>query len=425
MRVFLDPWRGAGYSSANEPGKNDPENEAVAVSMTFPERFSNLPEYAFPRLRSLLDAHAPGGDVVHMTIGEPRHAMPDFVGDVLAENLADFAKYPNNFGSDALLSAIGNWLAQRFDVRVDTQTQIMALNGTREGLMNACIALCPETKNGKTPVVLTPNPFYQVYAVAAVTVGAEPIFVPATKDTGFLPDYAALPVDVLDRTAIAYVCTPSNPQGAVASRAYLRALIQLAEKHDFKVFSDECYSEIYRGAPPVSAMQVAREMGADPERVVIFHSLSKRSNLPGLRSGFVASGPQNMSHIKQLRAYSGAPLPMPIQAVSARVWADEAHVSASRALYVEKFAIADEVFAGIDGAGAPDAGFFLWLPVDDGEAAAMKLWTQTGIRVLPGAYLSRDVDGENPGKAYIRVALVAPKEETQRGLIELRDCLYG
>jgi aspartate/methionine/tyrosine aminotransferase len=393
--------------------------------MMFPERFSNLPEYAFPRLRSLLDAHAPGGEVLHMTIGEPRHAMPPFVGDVLAENLAGFAKYPNNNGTDALLDAIAGWLKRRFGVTVDPVTDIMALNGTREGLMNACIALCPETKNGKQPVVLTPNPFYQVYAVAATTIGAEPVFVPATRETGFLPDYAGLPTEVLDRTAIAYICSPSNPQGAIASRDYLRDLISLAEKHDFKVFSDECYSEIYRDDVPVSALQVAREMGADPERVVIFHSLSKRSNLPGLRSGFVASGPENMLRIRRLRSYSGAPLPGPIQAVSARVWADEEHVIASRKLYAEKFDMADEVFSGIQGAQAPQAGFFLWLPVTDGEEAAMKLWTETGIRVLPGAYLSRDVNGDNPGKNYIRVALVAPKEETQRGLIQLRDCLYG
>jgi len=392
--------------------------------MTFPERFSNLPDYAFPRLRNLLDAHAPGGEVMHMTIGEPRHAMPDFIGEVLAENIAGFAKYPNNNGSDALLSAIAGWIMHRFGVSVDPETDIMALNGTREGLMNACLALCPEKKRGKQPVVLIPNPFYQVYAVAAVTSGAEPVFVPATRDTGFLPDYASLPTEVLDRTTIAYICSPSNPQGAVASRDYLRALITLAEKHDFKVFADECYSEIYRGAPPTGALDVARELGADPERVVIFQSLSKRSNLPGLRSGFVASGPQNIHHIRRLRAYSGAPLPGPIQAVSARVWADEDHVIASRALYAEKFDMADEVFAGIDGAAAPEAGFFLWLPVKDGEEAAMRLWTQTGVRVLPGAYLSRDVDGENPGASYIRVALVAPINETRRGLIMLRDCLY-
>jgi aspartate/methionine/tyrosine aminotransferase len=399
--------------------------EAVAAIMTFPERFSNLPEYAFPRLRTLLDAHAPGGDVVHMTIGEPRHPMPDFVGDILTQNLGLFAKYPDNFGTPDLLGAIATWIKTRFGVTVDPATQVMALNGTREGLMNACIALSPERKNDKTPVVLIPNPFYQVYAVAAVTVGAEPVYVPATRETGFLPDYAGLSADVLDRTTIAYICSPSNPQGAVATRAYYQDLIALAEKHDFKIFADECYSEIYRFDPPVGALEVAHEMRADPERVAIFHSLSKRSNLPGLRSGFVASGPGNMKQIKQLRAYSGAPLPQAIQAVSARVWADEAHVVASRQLYAEKLDMADVVFSGIAGAQAPEAGFFLWLPVEDGEQAALKLWTETGVRVVPGGYWARDVNGENPGKNYIRVALVAPKTETQRGLTMIRDCLYG
>ncbi len=397
--------------------------EAAAI-MTFPERFSNLPEYAFPRLRTLLDAHAPGGEVMHMTIGEPRHAMPNFVADVMAANVDLFAKYPANHGTPELLGAIADWVQKRFNVSLDASTQIMTLNGTREGLMNACIALSPEQKNGKKPAVLIPNPFYQVYAVAAVTSGAEPIYVPATKETGFLPDYAGLPTEVLDRTTIVYLCSPSNPQGVAAPRDYLQTLIALAEKHDFKIFADECYSEIYRGTAPVGALEAAKDIGADPERVVIFHSLSKRSNLPGLRSGFVASGPKNIEQIKQLRAYAGAPLPMPIQAVSARAWADEAHVEASRALYVDKLNMADEVFSGIDGAYAPDAGFFLWLPVEDGEEAALKLWTETGVRVVPGAYWSRDVQGQNPGKKYIRVALVAPIEETQRGLITLRDCLY-
>lgn len=399
--------------------------EAVAAIMTFPERFSNLPEYAFPRLRTLLGAHAPGGEVVHMTIGEPRHPMPDFVGDVLTQNLGLFAKYPNNFGTPELLEAISTWLQTRFSVTVDPATQVMALNGTREGLMNACIALSPEHKNGKKPVVLIPNPFYQVYAVAAVTVGAEPIYVPATRETGFLPDYAALPADILDRTTIAYICSPSNPQGAVASRAYYKDLIALAEKHDFKIFADECYSEIYRFEPPVGALEVASDMNADPERVVIFHSLSKRSNLPGLRSGFVASGPDNIREMKQLRAYSGAPLSAPIQAVSAKVWADEAHVIASRQLYAEKFDIADVIFADVDGVQTPEAGFFLWLPVQDGEQAALRLWTETGVRVVPGGYWARDANGGNPGENYIRVALVAPKAETQHGLTMIRDCLYG
>ncbi len=392
--------------------------------MDLPERFSDLPEYAFPRLRGLLDHHPAGGEVISMTIGEPQHAPPGFVAEVLAANVAGFGKYPPNEGTPDLLANIAAWVKRRYGVALDPARQVMALNGTREGLFNALIAICPERKNGARPVVLTPNPFYQVYAVAAMTVGAEPVYVPATAATGFLPDYARLPKDVLDRVAVAYLCSPSNPQGAVASREYLAELIRLAEAHDFVIFADECYSEIWRDAPPPGALQVAAELGADPERVFVFHSLSKRSNLPGLRSGFVAGGPRGMAAIKQLRNYAGAPLPLPLQKVAERAWADEAHVEANRALYHEKFRIADEVFRGVQGYQAPQGGFFLWLPVEDGEAAALRLWRETGVRVLPGAYLSREAMGDNPGKGYIRVAMVAPKDDMQRGLIRLRDCLY-
>lgn len=392
--------------------------------MALPERFSNLPDYAFPRLRTLLDAHVPGGEVIQMTIGEPRHPMPDFVGPIIQENLNGFASYPVNEGTPELLSAITAWITRRYGVTL-TDDRIMALNGTREGLFNACVALCPEQKNGQQPAVLMPNPFYQVYAVAALTVGAEPVYINATAATGHLPDFESLDPALLDRTAVVYLCSPANPQGAIASRDYWRTLLTLAEKHDFRVMADECYSEIWREAPPVGVLEVAAEMGVDPERVLAFHSLSKRSNLPGLRSGFVAGGPQSIAAMRKLRTFAGAPLPLPLQKVAAAAWGDERHVVENQALYQEKFRIADEIFGGMQGYAPPDGGFFLWLPVDDGEAATIKLWTQTGVKVLPGAYLSRDTATGNPGKGYIRVALVAPKDEMQRGLLRLRDCLYG
>ncbi|MBV1868382.1 MAG: aminotransferase class I/II-fold pyridoxal phosphate-dependent enzyme [Marinosulfonomonas sp.] len=394
--------------------------------MAFPERFSNLPEYVFPRLRALLDPHSPGGDVVHMSIGEPKHPFPAWVSDVIAENAAEFGRYPPNDGSPELRAAISAWVAKRFGVSLDAETQIVSLNGTREGLFNACIALCPEkTKQGKRPVVLVPNPFYQVYAIAAATVGAEIVYVPATENSGFLPDFDSIPADILDRAEIAYLCSPSNPQGAVADREYLASFIKLAEKHDFRIFSDECYSEIYRDTPPLSALKVAVELGADLERILIFHSLSKRSSLPGLRSGFVAGGAANISEIKKLRAYSGAPIPLPLQRVSEKLWADETHVATNRALYVEKFDMADQVFSSQQAVSTPQAGLFLWLPVDDSEAATLKLWKETGIRVLPGEYLGRETNGLNPASNYIRVAMVAPKDDVQRDLIKLRDCLFS
>lgn len=392
--------------------------------MAFPERFSNLPDYAFPRLRKLLDAHAPGGTPVAMTIGEPQHPMPDFVAPILAANIAGFGVYPPNDGTDGLLDAITGWISRRYGVRLAPEA-VMNLNGTREGLFNAAIALSPEVKGGKRPVILMPNPFYQVYAVAALTVGAEPVYVPATAATGFLPDYASLPAEVLDRATLAYICSPANPQGAVASRDYLATLMALAEKHDFRILADECYSEIWRNTPPPGALDVAQATGTNPERVFVFHSLSKRSNLPGLRSGFVAGGVEGIAAMRKLRSFAGAPVALPLQKVSEAAWRDEAHVEASLALYHQKFALADRIFAGMQGYQGPEGGFFLWLPVEDGEAAALKLWRETGVRVLPGAYLSRDVAGQNPGQGYIRVALVAPKAETQRGLTTLRDCLYG
>lgn len=392
--------------------------------MVFPERFSNLPEYAFPRLRTLLDGVEPGGDPILMTIGEPRHAFPAWIDKVLADSIQGFAKYPENDGTLALRTAQADWLGQRYGVDVDPATQILVLNGTREGLYNACMALCPEQKNGQQPVVLTPNPFYQVYAVAALSVGAEPMYLPATAATGDLPDFHAVDPAILDRTAIAYICSPANPQGAVASKAYWEALIALAEKHDFKIFADECYSEIYRDDAPMGALQVAQKMGADPERVLIFHSLSKRSNLPGLRSGFCAGGRQTIARLKQLRAYSGAPLPQPLQAVAEAVWRDEDHVLENRSLYQEKYAIADEIFGDVQGYKGPEAGFFLWLPVQDAEQATVKLWQETGVKVLPGSYLAREVDGVTPGHDKIRVAMVAEKEEMRRGLMLIRKTLY-
>ena len=391
--------------------------------MAFPERLSNLPDYAFPRLRALLDAHAPGATPIAMSIGEPKHAFPDFVGETLMAHLGGLSSYPANEGTPELLSAIAGWVQRRYGVSLGPE-RLMALNGTREGLFNACLALCPERKGGGRPVVLMPNPFYQVYAVAALAAGAEPVYLPATDETGNLPDFTALSPDLLDRVAVVYLCSPANPQGAVASRDYWAALLALAEKHDFRVFADECYSEIYRDSPPPGVLEVAAATGADPERALSFQSLSKRSNLPGLRSGFVAGGAACIGRIRELRNYGGAPLPPPVQAVSARVWDDEDHVTQNRALYARKFALADSILADVPGYTPPQAGFFLWLPVEKDEQAALKLWRETGVRVLPGSYLSRDVDGHNPGARHVRAALVAPPDEIEDGLTRLRDCLY-
>ncbi|MEM0921660.1 MAG: aminotransferase class I/II-fold pyridoxal phosphate-dependent enzyme [Pseudomonadota bacterium] len=402
--------------------------------MQYPSRFEGLPEYAFPRLRRLLEGIAPGGPEVAMSLGEPQHAVPDFVGPIMLEHSGKLSKYPPNEGLAELREAISDWLARRYGVAEayrDPDTNILPLNGTREGLFNSCIALSPEEKSGKRPAVLLPNPFYQCYAVAALTAGAEPVYLPCTAETGHLPDFAGLPAELLDRTTVAYICSPANPQGAVADRDYWETLLTLAERHDFMIFADECYCEIYRDAPPVGALQVAAEIGADPERLVIFHSLSKRSNLAGLRSGFACTGAGNRARMLQLRSYAGAPLPIPAQIAAAACWRDETHVTENRSLYRHKFAIADEILSNLPGYMSPTAGFFLWLRVQDGEEAARVLWRETGVKALPGAFLARETApefsgnsrGGNPGRAYLRLALVAPADEVRSGLTALREIL--
>jgi aspartate/methionine/tyrosine aminotransferase len=402
--------------------------------MDYPQRLEGLPPYAFPRLRALLDGVTPGADPIVMTIGDPRHAPPAFVAEEVARHADGFRRYPPNEGAPELRAAIDAWLRRRYDVEVDVEARLLPLNGTREGLFNAALALCPERKAGRVPCVLMPNPFYQVYAVAALAAGAEPVFVDATAASGDLPDFAALPPEILDRTALAYVCSPANPQGAVASGAWWRDLLALAERHDFRVLADECYSEIYRGAPPPGVLSAARAAGTDPERVVAFHSLSKRSNLAGLRSGFAVAGPEAMRRMRRLRAYAGAPLPLPLQMAAARAWADEEHVEVNRRLYAAKFAAAERILGEVPEVSIPSAGFFLWLPVParfeggDGERAARRIWAETGVQVLPGAYLAREGglggDGGNPGAGHVRVALVALESKVREGLTRLRACVY-
>ena len=384
-----------------------------------PTRFDLLPTATWPRLRTLLDCHAPGGDVINMTIGEPKHKFPDWVVPALVDASSGFNNYPDNYGTEQLRGSICGFLKRRYRVSMDPDNQVMVLNGTREGLFNAVVALCPTGSK-----IFIPNPFYQVYTVAAMAVGAQSVYLPASAESGFLPNLDHLTPSELNEASAFFLCSPANPQGVIADVDYWTRLLRLAETYDFKIFADECYSEIYRSAPPPGALEVAAEIGADPERVVAFHSLSKRSNLPGLRSGFVASGSRNISQIKQLRAYAGCPVAGPIQDVSAKVWADEEHVVANRQLYCDKFEASDHIFAGIDAYNSPLAGFFLWLPVEDDQMATLKLWTEKGVRVLPGSYLGQIANEQNPGSGYVRVALVAPKEETQRGLTIIRDCLY-
>ena len=311
----------------------------------------------------------------------------------------------------------------------DADKQLIPLAGTREGLYQIAQLVISETKPGaKPPVVLLPNPFYQVYAGAALMAGAEPVFVPATAETGFLPDFAALDEETLNRTALAYLCTPGNPQGAVASLEQLKAAIQLARRHDFVLAVDECYSEIYDRDElrPAGALEACQALGGSYANVVVFHSLSKRSSAPGLRSGFVAGDPEIIAPFSRLRAYAGATLPGPILAASAALWRDEEHVEANRFAYRAKFDVAEEILGNRPGFTRPAGGFFLWLNVGDGEVAAKTLWEQSGIRVLPGAYLARPgADGVNPGQPYIRIALVHDLDTVREAMTRIAQLPVG
>lgn len=378
--------------------------------MLFPGRLSELPPSAFARLAALLDPVTPGKPPISLAVGDPNGAVPPFVMDALARHAHEFGTYPPINGSADWRETAASWLARRFKLApgsIDADKNLLPLNGTREGLFLAAFTVMPERKAGQRPAVLLPNPFYQCYAAAALSAGGEPVFVPATAATGFLPDYASLPRAVLERTAVAYICSPSNPEGACADEAYWRTLFALADKYDFAVFADECYADIYLDKEPASALPMR---GAPYERLLTFHSLSKRSGLPGLRSGIVAGDARMIERFRQFRNYAGPQVPLPIIAASAAAWRDEAHVEANRATYREKFAAARRMLGNRAGFRVPEGGFFLWLDVGNGEETALRLWREAGVRTLPGAYMGREVIAgktqSNPGFSYIRVALV-------------------
>jgi len=301
------------------------------------------------------------------------------------------------------------------------------LNGTREGLFLALFAIVPESKAGARPVVLITNPFYQCYAAAALAAGAEPVFVPARAETGFLPDYSDLPREILERAAAAYICSPSNPEGACATAEYWRQLFALSERYGFVVLADECYADIYLDEPPVGALTVHRERGTGFERLLTFHSLSKRSGLPGLRSGMVAGDARLMTEFRALRNYAGPQVPLPIIAASTAAWSDEEHVKKNRAAYREKFEIARVKLGNRPGFRLPKGGFFLWLDVGDGVRVTTELWRDAGVRVLPGAYMGRQTEPgksqSNPGFPYIRVALVNDSSTIMAALQRVQEVL--
>lgn len=384
----------------------------------------------FARLTKLLEGVDPGDTPIDMTIGEPRHPMPAFLADILADTNAEFGKYPPIRGTAELRETIGAWLKRRYpplDGLLEADQHVLPLSGSREGIFSAIFPALARKPDEPRPAVFIPNPFYHTYAGAAEAAQCEPIFLPAPPETGFLPDLSQLSTADLDRAVALFLCSPSNPQGAVADEDYLSQAIALSRRHNILLFADECYAEIYTEAPPPGTLEVAAKTDEGLSHVVSFQSLSKRSNLPGLRSGFAAGDADFIAALGAFRNVVGPQMPLPIQHASTALWKDEAHVEANRALYRAKFDAASRIIGNRFGYQRPPGGFFLWLDMSEhggGEVATQTLWKLCGVRVVPGGYLARDgAGGANPGADFVRVALVDDLATTEAGLARMVDCL--
>lgn len=382
-------------------------------------RLDDLPGYPFARLRQLLGDVAPAANMAPliMSIGEPQHAPPAIVAEVLAKSADGWGKYPLLRGTPDFRRAVEGWLNRRFALPqgfIAADENILPVAGTREAIyMFASIAITRKD-DGARPLVLVPNPLYHVYAGAAQMAGADAVFVPAARETGFLPDYLSLPDDVWARTALVYLCAPANPQGVLAAKDYLTALLVKVMAHDAILAVDECYSEIYDRDKPVGILEACAALGPEAARaldhVVVFNSLSKRSSSPGLRSGFIAGGRRLIAAFAKLRDFASSATPLPIIAAATELWRDERHVEDSRARYRAKFDLAEQALGPRFGPLRPAGGFFLWLDtaaagLGDGETVARRLWRRAAIRTLPGAYLCPENE-TGPGRDFLRVALV-------------------
>ena len=381
----------------------------------------------FARLTELLAPYLPGKPLITLSLGEPQHPVPDFVGPVLAKHIGDFGRYPIAKGIEPFRRAASNWLSSRFDLPrpIDPENEILVLNGSREGLFFAAItaARYVGARRGR-PAILLPNPFYPAYGAGARAADCEAIYLPTTLANGFLPDLDALDDATLARTVAIYIASPANPQGAVASRDYFGRLKKLADRFGFMILSDECYSEIYTQTAPGSMLESA---GSDFTNVVAFQSLSKRSNLPGMRVGFAAGDRKFLGMFHELRNVAAPQVPVPLQHVAISAYSDEAHVEENRRLYRLKFDLADRILGDRYGYRRPAGGFCLWLDVSahgGDEAATVRLYRDGGVRVVPGSYLARQQpDGSNPGTGYIRLALVQDSDTTAEALRRLVDIL--
>ncbi|MFC1545875.1 aminotransferase class I/II-fold pyridoxal phosphate-dependent enzyme [Pseudomonadota bacterium] len=379
-------------------------------------RLDQLGAYPFERLKALFNGHVPNPELtpIDAGAGEPRLPLPDFVEPTLTGHLGGFSKYPSSRGNDDLCQAIAAWLMRRYSLQhVDPATQVLSANGTREALFAVAHTLVnPEAccGNGQKSYVLMPNPMYQIYLGAAVTAGAIPYLMPCSAKTGFAQELYTVPESVWENTSIVYVCSPSNPTGWVADADYYAQLLELADRHDFYVLADECYSEIYWETPPVGLLEVAQSLGRKGfSRCLVFNSLSKRSALPGLRSGLIAGDAELIARFAKLRSYTGPATPIPLQQVAAAAWSDEVHVQKHLEVYRQSLAAFFDAYKQ----GTPPPGsFFVWLPVEDEEAFAIAAYEQQAVTILPGSYLGAvGSDGVNSGSGYIRAALVDGPEK--------------
>lgn len=389
---------------------------------------SKLQPYPFERLRALLAGAQPPANRPHIPlyIGEPRHAPPAFALDALTRNLDGFGSYPLTAGIPQLRVAIANWLTRRFQLpsnSISPETMVLPVNGTREALFAFVQAIIDPSRR---PLLVMPNPFYQIYEGAAFLAGAEPYFMPMSSGSGapLLPDLDSVPAEVWERCQLLFLCSPSNPTGAVASIEYLRRALELAERYDFVVASDECYSEIYldEGRPPPGLLQAALAAGnTSYERCIVFHSLSKRSSLPGMRSGFVAGDVKLMKQFLLYRTYHGSAMPQPTQMASIAAWDDETHVAQNRELYRQKFAAVVPILREVMDVEMPEAAFYLWPRVGDGERFTRSLFEHHNVTVLPGSYIARNMPGGNPGHDRVRISLVATVPECIAAAHRIRE----
>jgi N-succinyldiaminopimelate aminotransferase len=377
---------------------------------------ARLQPYPFQKLAKLFEGVVPPAGLapVNLSIGEPKHATPPFIKDALAANLGGLAGYPATLGGAPLRESIADWIARRYGIpRPDPATQVLPVNGSREALFAFAQTVVDRTKAGAR--VLMPNPFYQIYEGAALLAGATPGLLAQTPETGFACGFDTVDEATWRDTQLIFVCSPGNPTGRVMTLDDWRQLFELSDRHDFVIAADECYSEIYfdEASPPLGALQAAHALGrTDYRRLVVFSSLSKRSNVPGMRSGFVAGDAAVLKSFLLYRTYHGSAMNPAVQAASAAAWRDEAHVVENRRLYREKFAAFHAKLAPVSAIAMPDAGFYFWLRVGGDDAAvARTLLGQYNVSVLPGSYLARDVGGVNPGAGFIRIALVAPPAE--------------